>query len=110
MNDSSKFRCPVCSRSFPALKLVITEGPIVRLDKSAISIGRDEIGSSLVSSNHALFERTGCETFIVPQGVNGTYRWDKKRWIQLKNSEKHLLKLGERLLFADIEAIIVEDE
>ena len=91
------------------LNLVICEGPSIRLDKGSISVGRDEIGSSLVGNNHVLFQRTGCETYSIPQGVNGTYRWEKNKWCQLKNHEKHLLKPGERLLFADIEAIIVKD-
>ncbi|MCD4656245.1 MAG: protein kinase [Planctomycetes bacterium] len=109
VNDSSKFRCPTCLKVLPSLKLVISGGPSIRLDRASINIGREEIGSSMVSNNHATIERTGCETYIIPQGVNGTYRWEKKKWCQLKNHEKQILKPGERLIFADIESIVVED-
>ena len=109
VNDSSKFRCPTCLKDFPTLKIVITGGPSIRLDRASIEIGREEIGSSLVSNIHATIERAGCETYIIPKGINGTYRWEKNKWCQLDNYEKHVLQLGDRLLFVDIEAIIVED-
>ncbi|MCD4657179.1 MAG: hypothetical protein K8S87_06505 [Planctomycetes bacterium] len=85
INDSSKIRCPVCLRDFPAMKLVICGITSIRLDKGSISVGRKEICSSLVSEIQVQFHRIGCETYIIPQGVNGTYRWEKKKWCQLRH-------------------------
>ena len=103
--DSSKTSCPVCRTPFPDLTLHAA-GRSISL-RSSVAVGRVHFGGALtVSARHALFHREGPDTRMTPVGSNPTYRWAKGNWIKLPNDKSVLICPGDRLRFADVEAVV----
>ena len=88
--------------------LVTVKRQIILLNKGAVEVGRVNLkGSNKVSSRHAVFRRIGSEIWIESLGTNGTYRWAGSGWVRLPDRKMVLVKKGDRLRFADLEAEIL---
>ena len=103
--DSGKRACPVCKHGFPSLVLRVAGVPPIPLQSAAVVIGRHELNNApKVSERHVIFRKIGPETHIESVGMNPTFRWAGSRWVQLPNNRPLLVKQGDRLRFADVEA------
>jgi hypothetical protein len=105
--DPGKTHCPICGRPFPTYRLVF---PALRkgivCDSAAVAIGRADLHSPNVSALHAIVRRLGQETRLRPLGRNGTFRWSGAQWKLLE--AETILQSGNRLRFADVEALVEE--
>jgi serine/threonine protein kinase len=109
--DASKQRCPACGQNYPVLAVEVMNGPPgipIVIDQASVVVGRGAVRSTHVSDKHAVLRRIGPETWIEPLGRNGTYRWTRDGgWVRLKNCQRHLIEIGDRLRFADVEVSVV---
>lgn len=104
--DASKTKCPICRHRF-TLKLTGPFGQIPLRDASTV-VGRSNLGgSSKVSMRHAVIRRHGPEYWLESVGQNGTRRW-ASGWLRLPDGQPVLIRKGDRLKLADVEAQVVE--
>ncbi|RKX21208.1 MAG: hypothetical protein DRP35_04805 [Candidatus Zixiibacteriota bacterium] len=107
--DQSKNFCSFKKHPFERLGLLINKNQnIIPFDRSALIIGRDQIGcSDKISKIHICCERIGPHIWINPIGLNGTFRWSGTNWIKLQNKKTILLKKNDKLRIADIEVNVI---
>lgn len=108
--DVSKTVCPypACRRPFPFLTLRVNgHGRPIPLKDGATVLGRAELGGSMrVSGRHAVFRRLGPKTWVESLGRNGTFVWMAAGWSRIPEAEPKLVTKGDRLRFADVEAVV----
>jgi len=101
--DASKTTCPLCHKGFPVLKLAVSAGHEIALDKTVV-VGRGDVGGSeKVSTRHAIFRRIGPETWMESLGTNGSYRWSGSKWVPFPKHQPWLIQSGDRLRLANVE-------
>ncbi len=109
--DSSKRACPyqACGQPYPRLALALGSGGRITLDEAATVVGRALLGGrESVSSTHAVIRRQGPEYWIEDRGRNGTWRSDRRGgWIRLPPGKSVLLRPGDVVKFASVEARFV---
>lgn len=109
--DSSKRTCPYpsCRQPYPRLALAVVPSGQIALDDAATVIGRALLGGrESVSSTHAIIRRQGPEYWIEDRGRNGTWRSDRRGgWIKLPPGKGVLLRPGDVVKFANVEARLV---
>jgi serine/threonine protein kinase len=104
--DPGRTRCPTCGKEFPRLKFVF---PALRkeivCDTAAISVGRADLASPMVSRLHAIARQRGPETYLESLGRNGVFRRSGRAWLRLPPDPVPVLE-GDRLRFADVECLV----
>jgi len=102
--EASKTSCPHCGKPFPLLRVVTTSGFSLVVQGGAEVVGRTQLGSPKVSAQHSVLRRVGPETWLESRGRNGTYRWTGTEWKRAPDGSRILIRPGDRLRFADVEA------
>lgn len=103
--DAPRSHCPICQKP-PLLKLAGTFGHIpLRADSTVV--GRTNLGGSLlVSTKHAIIRRQGDDYFLESLGQNGTFRRSNS-WIRLPDNHPVVIRNGDELKFADVDARVL---
>jgi len=102
--EASKTFCPHCKKPFPLLRVVTKSGFSLVVRGGAEFVGRTQLGSPKVSAQHSVLRRVGPETWLETRGRNGTYRWSGTEWKRAPDGSRILIRPGDRLRFADVEA------
>lgn len=110
--DTSKRSCPACRWRYSMLGLKGSFG-LIKLEAASTVIGRAQLGGSpKVSTRHAVIRRVGPEYRVQDYSANGTYRRTSHGWVRLPSSDEvekqPLIRAGDELRFADVEAAVVE--
>jgi len=110
MLDESKKICPFCSTPYPTLGLRLSSGARIPFGDGVTELRRGTLGGSpTVSDLHAVVRRRGPEYGLESRGRNGSFRFDpaSNAWVQLPAGREVVLRAGNKLRFADVEANVV---
>lgn len=107
IGDTGKSVCPYCGKAYPPLALLVN-GSKIPLTAAATTVGRNDVGgSNAVSVEHAVLYRRGPIYRTEDRSSNGTFRRANGSWIRLPTRQAVLVKEGDVLRFANVEARVV---